>query len=263
MKSGTVIQVSHQLMEPQPAAARIKKENKFTSAFTLLGLLSQIDLVDRLIGGLKSDSVVLISGSGIRLCAAESYCVRTQLPERSGGLNGKAFFIDGGNGFDVYLFTSIARENGIDLDGALGKLIVSRAFTPYELKQLVCRDSSAVFSRHDPRLLVVSDIFSLFNQDVEEAEAQRLMHKITATIRRISERRKIPIVMTAAGVPEHLKLFADYCCNVEAEFLEQENRLTARLLKHPSRAPVEVITEMGDPSYNQLLLSPLKVTKYG
>ncbi len=243
--------------------AQAKYDVKFTSAYALLGLVSQMDAVDRLVGGLKSDSVALLTGSGIRLLAAERYCVRAQLPERMGGLEGRAFFVDGGNGFDVYLFTAIAREYEIDFDDALSKLIVSRAFTPYEIKQLVCKDSEEVFRRHDPKLLVVSDVFSLFNQDVEKDEAQRLVHKIAAAIRRISERRKIPVVLTSANVPDHLRPFSDYCCNIEAEFIEQENRITGRLLKHPSRAPVEVTTETTGRSYNQTLLSPLRVIKSG
>jgi hypothetical protein len=243
--------------------AQAKYDVKFTSAYALLGLVSQMDAVDRLVGGLKSDSVALLTGSGIRQLAAERYCVRAQLPERMGGLGGKALFIDGGNGFDVYLFTAIAREYELDFDDALNNLIISRAFTPYELKQLVCKDSEEVFRRHDPKLLVVSDVFSLFNQDVEKDEAQRVVHKVAAAIRRISERRKIPVVLTSANVPEHLRLFSDYCCNIEAEFLEQKNRVTARLLKHPTRVPIEVTTETSSRNYNQTLLSPLRVIKNG
>lgn len=243
--------------------AQAKYSVRFTSAYALLGLVSQMEAVDRLVGGLRSDSVALLTGSRMRLAAAERYCVRAQLPERMGGLEGRAFFIDGGNAFDVYLFTSIAREYEIDFGEALDKLVVSRAFTPYELKQLVCKDSEEVFRRHDPKLLVVSDVFSLFNQDVEKDEAQRLVHKIAAGIRRISERRKVPVVMTAERVPEHLRPFADYCCNIEAEFLERENSVTTRLLKHPSRAPVEVTAETSDGNYNQTLLSPLRVIKHG
>jgi hypothetical protein len=87
--------------------SRVKKptprllEVKYATGLSLLGLTSGLVSVDSLIGDLKADTVALLTGSDIRLQAAERYCVRAQLPEAKGGFNGSAFFIDGGNSFDV------------------------------------------------------------------------------------------------------------------------------------------------------------------
>ena len=236
---------------------RPRYDVKFTNGRATLGLLSNIGIVDRLLGGLKQDSVVLITGSGIRLRAAESYCARAQLSENHGGFDGASLFIDGGNSFDVYSFNSIARAHGLDYREAMDKLIISRAFTLYELKQLVCKDSDEVFRTRQPRLLVVSEIFSLFEHDVEIDEAARIAGKIAGSIIRTSRRRRIPIVMTAASVPEHLEKLAHYACNTRAEFVEGEHGVTARLLRHPEKPPTEMIAE-ACAGYNQSLLSPLK-----
>jgi Rad51 len=241
---------------------RARYDVKFANAQALLGLLSNIRIVDQLLGGLKQDSVVLITGSRIRLKAAESYCVRAQLSENQGGFDGGSFFIDGGNSFDVYLFSSIARAHGLDHREAMDKLVISRAFTPYELKQLVCKDSDEVFRTRQPRLLAVSEIFSLFEHDVEIDEAARITNKIAGSIIRTNKWRRVPIVMTAASVPEHLEKLVDHACNIRAEFIEEEHEITARLLKHPEKPPMEVITETCT-GYNQSLLSPLRVTANG
>ena len=244
------------------SAAQTTHDARFTSAYTLLGLLSNIWIVDKLLDGLKQDSVVLITGSGIRLRAAESYCLRAQLPEDRGGLDGASFFIDGGNSFDVYLFTSIARAHGLDYQDAMDKLVLSRAFTPYELKQLICKDSDEVFKARQTRLLVISDIFSLFEHDIEVDEAVRIMNKIAGSISRANKHKQVPIVITAASVPKHLEKFGEYVCNTHAEFVEEEHRITAKLLRHPEKSPVELVAEVGT-NYNQSLLSPLRVTADG
>lgn len=240
-----------------------KYDNKLTNAQAMLGLLSNVGPLDQLIGGLRSDSVLFIAGSGLRLRAAESYCLRAQLPEAYGGFDGVSFFIDGGNAFDIYLFTSIARAHGLNQQEAMDKLVLSRAFTPYELRQLVCKDSESVFRKRDPRLFVVSDVFNLFEHDLEADESARIMDKIAASIRRTSERRGVPIVMTAASVPEHLERFVDYACNTRVELAEREHAVVARLLKHPTRAQAQVSVEARSRSYNQALLLRPQVSTVG
>ena len=242
--------------EPRPRV-------RFDPATSLFGLSSQIGVVDHLLGGLGPETIALLKGPRLPLLAAERYCVRAQLAEHLGGSEGRALFIDGGNSFDVYLFTAVAREYGLDLDRALSRLIISRAFTPYELLQLVSRDAEEVFEAYHPQLLVISDVFSLFTQDVEEDEARRIMGRIGRSIRSISQRRRIPIVLTGTRRAEYLEfLFQEYC-NVEAEFSEGSHQIRARLLKHPSKEPSERVQEVGDQPYNQRLLTPLQVRPYG
>jgi hypothetical protein len=241
---------------------RTKYDVRFSNAHVLLGLLSNIRVVDQLLGGLRQNSVVLMTGSRIRLRAAESYCLRAQLPEDHGGFDGPSLFIDGGNSFDVYLFASIARAHGLDYREALDKLVLSRAFTPYELRQLICKDSREIFRTRLPRLLVISDIFSLFEHDIEADEAIRITNKIAGSVIRTRELARIPIIMTAACVPKHLEKFVGYTCDTCAEFVEEEHRVVARLLKHPTKSPMKLVAET-HASYNQLLLSSQRVIADG
>lgn len=225
----------------------------FTTARSLMGLASGITLVDSLLGGLKPDMVVLLTGTGIRLRAAESYCVRAQLPPSRGGVDGGAFFIDGGNSFDIYLFTELAHRHGLAYTGALDRQLLSRAFTIYELRSLI-GESAAVFAASKPKLLVVSEVFSLFNADVEKDEARRVVQEIASSISEVSRREEVPILMTSASRPEPLAQILEERCNTSAEITEEGRRVRSRLLKHPWKGPAEVLEEVGPGSHNQATL---------
>ena len=113
------------LQLPQLPQESKQDRQTFVTARSLLGLTSGMAMMDSLIGGLKSDTIALVTGSGITLQAAERYCVRAQLPPARGGLDGGAFFIDGGNSFDVYLFTELARKHHIAYNKALYRQLLS------------------------------------------------------------------------------------------------------------------------------------------
>jgi len=236
---------------------------RLVSARALFGLSSGISFVDSLIGGLRSDTIMLIKGSRLPLQIAEKYCVRAQLPEQLGGLDGRALFIDAGNSFDVYLFTSIARDYGLDFDRVLNKIIISRAFTPYELLQLVSKDAEGVFEAYNPQILVINDIFNLFTQDMDEGAAKRILRKLGHAIQKTSRDRHVPIIITSSTKNEYFQfLFKDYC-NTIAEFDEEGRQITARLLKHPSKAWTEIKQELSNLPYNQQMLAPLKTIMHG
>ncbi len=235
---------------------------KFVNARSLFGLLSGINFVDSLVGGLTSDAVALFRGSNLPLLIAERYCVKVQLPENLGGLDSRALFIDAGNSFDIYLFTSIAREYELDFDRTLNRIIISRAFTPYELLQLVSREIGGVFDSYNPQLLVINDIFNLFAHDFNLDESGKIIRKLGLAIRKISQTKHVPIVITDNSFSPLDFLFRDYC-NILADFNASEYQINARLLKHPSRPSAEIVQEVSDKTYNQQLLAPLKMMKHG
>lgn len=241
----------------------VKYPVRFITARSLFGLSSGIGFVDDLIGSLASDNITLIKGSKLPLLIAEKYCVRAQLPEQFGGFEGRALFIDGGNSFDVYLFTSIAREYSLDFDRALSRIIISRAFTPYELLQLVSKDVEQVFEAYNPQLFIINDIFNLFTQDIDEGEAKKILRKLGYAIRKTSQKRHVPILITSATKNEYFQfLFRDYCDTI-AELDEEEHQIKARLLKHRSKPQVEIIQELSHLPYNQQLLAPSRMITHG
>ena len=235
------------------------EHQEFVPARSLLGLTSGLAPVDSLLGGLKPGSVVLLTGSRIRLHAAERYCVRAQLPVARGGLGGGAYFIDGGNSFDVYLFTELARRHRLDYDAALNRQLLSRAFTVYELRSLI-EDSAAFFETKKPKLLIVSEVLSLFTEDVERTEAARIVSGIADRISEFSRTEHAPVLMTSAARPQELTPLLEERCAISAEVVEGGGWLRSRLYKHPSKGPFELRSETVPRSFNQ---ATLEATHYG
>ena len=237
-------------------------KTKFIRASSTHGLFSKITFIDNLIGGLRSDSVALITGTTIPHLLAERYSVSVQLPESLGGLSSSALFIDGGNSFDVYLFTSIAREYGIDYQKALENITISRAFTPYELLQLIRHTIDEVFEDHQPEVLVISSIFSLFTEDFEEEESSRMIRELVEGIIRVSKMRQIPIIITSTCNEYHEFLFRNYC-NIRVHFQEEKYCIRSVLSRHPSKKRTEVIQPISFQTYNQSTLLPLEAVVHG
>jgi hypothetical protein len=232
----------------RPASERL--EVKYATGLSLLGLTSGLASVDSLIGGLKPDTIALLTGSGISLQAAEGYCVHAQLSVAKGGVNGSAFFIDAGNSFDIYLFTALARKYRLDYDSALNRQLLSRAFTIYELRSLI-EDSETVFAVRKPKLLIVSEVFSLFAEDIDKYEARRVFRNIASSVSEVSKREGVPILLTSATRHELIAPILEERCSVSADIVQGDRCVRSRLFKHPWKAPGETITETSPQGYNQ------------
>lgn len=247
MAETEVLQVTPPRVLPGP------RKSPYPTGLSLLGLTSGIASVDSAIGGLKRGDVALITGPGVSLQAAERYCIRAQLSEARGGLGGGAFFVDGGNSFDVYLFTALAHEYHLDYQAALEGQLISRAFTIYELRSLI-EGSLPFFASKKPQILVVSEIFSLFTEDVDADEARRVAGHIASSIRSVSERDKVPILITSTTRPALLAPLIEERCNVSLDIAKEGRWIRSRLFKHPWKGIVETVTETELPSYNQCTL---------
>jgi hypothetical protein len=228
---------------------------EYATGLSLLGLTSGMPLLDSLIGGLKPDTMALITGPGISIQAAEGYCIRAQLPEARGGLNAGAYLIDAGNSFDVYLFTKLARKYRLGYDSALNRQLLARAFTIYELRALA-EDAERVFASRRPRLLAISEVFAPFTEDVDRYEARRLFRDIVEAVSQLNEAQNVPVLLTSSKRHEALTPILEERCTVSADIEQREDRKTFRLLKHAWKAPTEVVRE-GHPrshNYNQATL---------
>lgn len=246
MTATEVLNQPRPALSPTHGALRVK----YATGLSLLGLTSGLSQVDALIGGLKPDTIALLTGPEVCLQAAERYCVRAQLPTKKGGLDGSAFFIDGGNSFDVYLFTALVRRHHLDYDTALDRQLLSRAFTIYELRSLI-EDSEAVFMTRRPKLLVVSEVFSLFTEDIDRYEARRVFRNIASAVSDISRRQQVPVLLTATKRNELLTPVLEEHCNVSVDVSQEDGLTRFQLFKHPWKHPVEVVREAPPRTYNQ------------
>jgi hypothetical protein len=247
-----VSESSSEIQASVPGVSPVSKhpEIKYVTGLSLLGLTSGLSSVDSLIGGLKPDTIALLTGSGICLEAAERYCIRAQRPCTKGGLGGGAYFIDGGNSFDIYLFTALARKHSLGYDSSLERQLIARAFTIYELRSLI-EGAHTAFIASKPKLLVVSEIFSLFTEDIDRYEAKRIFRHIVSSLSEISKSQRVPILLTSSERHKLLTPILEENCNLSVDIVQKGDWIRSHLLKHQWKAPIDILVYALPTSYNQ------------
>jgi len=217
------------------AARRVRPERVqlFREASFARG--SSLDLpVERLLGGFAPGRVAVLTGR----CAggvAEFLCFRAQLPRRHGGLDTDVVFIDGGNCSDPYLFASYARQYMVRPLGALKRVVTSRAFTIYQLANLVRRELPDVLDEYASRFVIISDILNMFNDpSIEAREARRVLEGIRDGLRKVRRRGDVFVLATLVTRTPYDDLItgaADLLLNLESP----SSRIVETLLGHPPK----------------------------
>jgi hypothetical protein len=111
------------------------------------------------------------------------------LSKRQGGVGSPyVITVDAGNSLDFYQYVNFARQYSLDIKTILQKIIISRAFTVYQLADLVINELPKVIKQFDTCLVVVSDLLHMFTHDpsVDCKEATYLIKEIVSAIRKIS-----------------------------------------------------------------------------
>lgn len=176
-------------------------------------------------------------------CVSFALCVRCGLPPNEGGLGSSAVFVDGGNSFDPYLVAELARSYGLDSRAALERIYVSRAFTAYQFSALVLNELENFLSGKRAKLLVVSDVASLFfDRDIPRAMAKDLFMRVCAKLWEVAKRRQAIVVATylprrrsKQGLFFEAILFGK--SNILARFKIEGKTLSFALEDHPSVKP--------------------------
>jgi hypothetical protein len=210
----------------------------FQPATVLRGLTSRVQAVDRYIGGLKHGWFSIFYGSRFSNQLAKRYCFRAQLPVHKGGLDATAAFIDAGNSFDPYFLALLARQYHRDPAEVLDRVIISRAFTCYELANLVS-ELPRLLDTYGARLVVVSDILSLFNEDIRREEAETILSDIRRKIIDLCDSSKAVFIATCCHRNKAFESLLFPYADLLVEFRERNRLPHASLIRHPSNHPTD------------------------
>jgi hypothetical protein len=174
--------------------------------------------------------------------------VRVQLPFERGGIGSTAVFVDGGNSFDPYLVAETARSCCLDSKAALENVCVSRAFTAYQFSSLILENLHSILRKTRARLLIVSDITSLFlDRDVPRTDAEEFFMKVCSKLSEIASEGRVIVVASyfparrsRQGLFFETALFGK--CNVLAAFKKMgRGRVFSFVLEdHPRIKPFSV-----------------------
>ena len=96
-------------------------------------------------------------------------------------------FLDGGNSFDPYLLSKIARRANLVPEELLSRVHISRAFTCHQMEALVVERLAGGLREFDTTVAIVSGLLDTFyDQDVPFGEAYSLLETTTAELARLS-----------------------------------------------------------------------------
>ncbi len=159
------------------------------------GLALGIPQLDSVFPGFHRGNFAVLVGRSLGAMVLFLLSVRCQLPFREGGLNSRVVYIDGGNTFDLYAVSALARQCGLEPRSVLEKISVSRAFTAYQLTALVFEKLEETLKRYRSKLVVVSDITGLFlDRDVPKNEGRDIFLKMIRFLSDLASRRRIVVV---------------------------------------------------------------------
>jgi hypothetical protein len=137
---------------------------------------------------------VVLHGDAISFMTS-SLAILSQLPTNEDGLGSSVVLIDGGNRFNPYLIAKIAQSYDLDAKSVMKNIFVSRAFTAYQFSFLILEKLEHFLRRKRSKLLVISDITSLFlDEDIPTMEATLLFMKVCAKLSSITSRRELIIM---------------------------------------------------------------------
>lgn len=175
--------------------------------------------------GMRYSSSVCLTGKSSELLFWRAL-VRSLLPVRAGGSGfSKVLLVDAGNCSDIYLCVDYARQMGMSLDVLLDGIVVSRAFTVYQLAALAS-DLGSSARRFGTQLVAVADMAKMFARDPQIAgEESKMSRKIAGSIAQVS--RHVPVIafMSSFRSAEWLAAFESV---VQVEKVEGRLLLSAR-----------------------------------
>jgi peroxiredoxin len=104
----------------------------------------------------------------------------------------KVIFIDAGgknNSPDsFYRCVNFARQYGLDIKKVLQSIVVSRAFTIYQLADLIIYELPRVIKQLEAKVILISDLLNMFVCDpqIKIEEGERMIKEIINSLRKIS-----------------------------------------------------------------------------
>ena len=158
-------------------------------------LTFDIEKIDSCCINLTTEDFVCIVGSGGERKYANTLlmrlCIRALMSKRHGGFEStNVIFVDAGGGScsDIYQCVNFARQYGLDIKKVLQSIMVTRAFTIYQLADLIIYQLPKIIQQFNDKVIVViiADLLNLFTCDpnIDLDEAISLIKEIINSIRK-------------------------------------------------------------------------------
>jgi hypothetical protein len=137
---------------------------------------------------LASRDLCCITGYGANVLLTR-LCVRSLLSERYGGLNSPYVIIaDAGNHTDVYGTVKFARQYGMSKKNIGERILVVRAFTLHQVRQLISVELPEVVQKYQVRSVIVPGLLDVFDEDpnMRRKDIKKELSRIMEAINELS-----------------------------------------------------------------------------
>jgi hypothetical protein len=158
---------------------------------------SGIAELDSLCGGFKAGELTLVDGnSGLISDLPNQLCVNTYRTFRS-----ETIYVDGGMCANPYRIARYARMLELDQQDVLQNVVLSRAFTVYQLSAILQELLEPMIQKRSPRTLIIGMLPALYRDpEISPREAQTLLSQDLEKIQELTTRYNLITVCTNLDV---------------------------------------------------------------
>jgi hypothetical protein len=160
-------------------------------------VFSGLDKLDRLLGGFKAGELTLVDGNSSSISdLPDRLCVNTYQTFRS-----ETIYIDGGMCANPYHIARYARGLELNQHDVLENVLLSRAFTVYQLSTLIQERLEPMIQNHSPRTLIIGMLPALYlDPEISPQEAQTLLAQDLNKLQALTSRYNLITVCTNLDV---------------------------------------------------------------
>jgi hypothetical protein len=188
-------QLSQRQEEPLPKFGTAYEINK--NNIDRLGF--DIKKLDNLVDFSNGDRGCIVGNKKYTNMVITRLCVRALIPKRIGGFDSpNIIVVDAGNNLDFYLYVNFARQYGLDIKNTLQQIIISRAFTVYQLANLVINEIPSIIQRYNSKIVIISNFLEMFLHDpqLDIKEAEYLIREIKYSLTKSKTLQDILVLMS-------------------------------------------------------------------
>jgi len=153
--------------------------------------------LDTLLGGFKAGELTLVDGNSSRIANLPDHlCVNTYRTFHS-----ETIYIDGGMCANPYTIARYARMMELDQRDVLENVVISRAFTVYQLSTLIQEMLEPLIQKRGPRALIIGMLPALYlDPEIFPGEAQTLLARDLKKLQELTIKYNLITVLTNLDV---------------------------------------------------------------
>jgi hypothetical protein len=179
----------HKVSHRGPSLARIIRPDIIVS--------SGMRELDHLCGGFKAGELTLVDGNSTYISdLPHQLCVNTYRTFHS-----ETIYIDGGMCANPYQIARYARIQELDQQEVLQNVVMSRAFTVYQLSTIIQDLLEPILWKRNPRTLLIGMLPALYHDpELSSQEAQALLCQDVQKIQHLTTQYNLITVCTSLGL---------------------------------------------------------------